>query len=150
MKKSKISVIVSWLLVVLVAAFIFYMSSKQSTGMGGGIIGAVREFLISILAPIFGPDVDVSPIGHYGEFFVFGATLLNALRHHLDLKATCIGAVVLASLYGASDEFHQLFVPTRSSDPMDWLVDTLAALTVALIFYAIMRNKKPSQKTSLV
>lgn len=146
MNKSKFSVIISWILVGLVAAFIFYMSSKQSTGMSGGIIGTIREFLISILAPIFGPDVDVSPIGHFGEFFIFGVTLLNALRHHINLKATCISAVALASLYGASDEFHQLFVPTRSSDPIDWLVDTLAALIAALVFYTIMRKKKPSQK----
>lgn len=42
-------------------------------------------------------------------------------------------AVAAASLYGVTDEIHQLFVPGRFCDPADWLVDTLGALTGALI-----------------
>src|SRR4051794_1327013 len=34
--------------------------------------------------------------------------------------------VLLVSAYGASDEWHQLFVPERSSDIYDWMTDTLA------------------------
>lgn len=38
-----------------------------------------------------------------------------------------------ASLFGATDEWHQSFVPQRSSDIMDWIADTTgAALAVAL------------------
>lgn len=42
-------------------------------------------------------------------------------------------AVLLASLYGATDELHQAFVPGRSADASDWLADTAgAALAVTL------------------
>lgn len=42
-------------------------------------------------------------------------------------------AIVLATLYGLSDEFHQLFVPGRSSDRYDVVADCLgASLAVAL------------------
>jgi VanZ family protein len=34
--------------------------------------------------------------------------------------------VLLVSLYGASDEWHQLYVPMRSPDVQDWMTDTLA------------------------
>ena len=34
-------------------------------------------------------------------------------------------AMVWASLYGASDEFHQSFVPGRHVEIADWLADTL-------------------------
>ncbi len=34
--------------------------------------------------------------------------------------------VTVVSAYGASDEWHQSFVPMRSSDVTDWLTDTLA------------------------
>jgi VanZ family protein len=34
--------------------------------------------------------------------------------------------VILVSAYGASDEWHQLFVPMRSADVQDWMTDTLA------------------------
>jgi VanZ family protein len=37
-------------------------------------------------------------------------------------------AVVLATIYGASDELHQAFVPGRSSDRYDVLADFLGAV----------------------
>ena len=48
-------------------------------------------------------------------------------------------AILLASLYGASDEFHQLFVPGRNSDPLDWMVDSLGAIAGALTATAILK-----------
>jgi VanZ family protein len=42
-------------------------------------------------------------------------------------------AVVLTSLYGALVEFRQLSVPGRSADPMDWILDTLGAITFLLV-----------------
>jgi VanZ family protein len=38
-----------------------------------------------------------------------------------------LAAVLAASLYGASDELHQLFVPSRSSEVLDWVADTIGA-----------------------
>jgi VanZ family protein len=38
-----------------------------------------------------------------------------------------IAAIVLATLYGVTDEFHQLFVPGRSADPYDVLADGVGA-----------------------
>src|SRR3954469_8742075 len=37
-----------------------------------------------------------------------------------------VATIVLISAYGASDEWHQLFVPMRSADVQDWMTDTLA------------------------
>ena len=34
--------------------------------------------------------------------------------------------VFFVSAYGASDEWHQLFVPWRDADVQDWMTDTLA------------------------
>ena len=42
-------------------------------------------------------------------------------------------AVVLATLYGVSDEFHQLFVPGRSADRYDVLADCMGATAGAAI-----------------
>ena len=42
-------------------------------------------------------------------------------------------AVVLASGYGATDEFHQRFVHGRSPDVHDWIADTLGALAGAFV-----------------
>jgi VanZ family protein len=37
-------------------------------------------------------------------------------------------ALIVASLYGASDEWHQAFVPFRSSDVLDWVADTIGSM----------------------
>ena len=45
-----------------------------------------------------------------------------------------LAAVALATVYGATDEFHQSFVPGRSPDVADLMADTVgAALAVAVM-----------------
>ena len=49
-------------------------------------------------------------------------------------KRVIIFTAVAISVFGALDEFHQLFTPHRSgADPFDWTADTLGALTGALL-----------------
>lgn len=50
-----------------------------------------------------------------------------------------LAAVVIASLYGASDELHQLFVPGRLCDPADWLTDTCGAALGAAVAALLAR-----------
>jgi VanZ family protein len=46
----------------------------------------------------------------------------------LSWLAAALLAVVVASAYGVTDEYHQLFVPLRSGgDVFDWLADTSGA-----------------------
>jgi VanZ family protein len=56
-------------------------------------------------------------------------------------------ALVLASTYAATDEFHQLFVPGRHGAVRDWMIDTLGALTatVVLLVYVEIRDR-PTDK----
>lgn len=42
-------------------------------------------------------------------------------------RRSLIAAVLLTSLYGASDEIHQMFTPGRSPDVVDWVADTAGA-----------------------
>lgn len=44
---------------------------------------------------------------------------------------TAAAAWAIASAYGASDEYHQSFVPGRDSDILDWRADTLGAALAA-------------------
>jgi len=43
-------------------------------------------------------------------------------------------AVGITSLYGISDEFHQLFTPNRSVDVFDWLADTAGAVAAGFLW----------------
>lgn len=131
--------ILSWAFVGVVAVFIFYMSAKTGDALDhdSGIISFMLEALRSAANALFGHPVDVSPVGHFAEFFLLGLALMNALRLHFTLPKSWLLSTLIASLYGASDEFHQIFVPARTCDPVDWLVDTIAALLGALLFWAI-------------
>ena len=62
---------------------------------------------------------------HSAAYVVGGLLLARALGRG---GRGALLAAVLGSLYGASDEVHQLFVRNRSSDPVDWIADTLGVL----------------------
>ena len=77
----------------------------------------------------------LSWIAHFAEYAVLASLLWLALRSSPKLArhATAI-AFALAALYALSDEVHQSFVPGRSPDVRDWLVDLAgAALAVWLL-----------------
>ena len=105
---------ISWLLVAAWACLIFAMSAKtgQSLDSGMDLVVLVKRWLQSLV----GPGKDVSPLGHFAEYFVFGLLLANAVRHHRAGWAVVLIAAGIASIYGATDEFHQLFVPQRSCE----------------------------------
>ena len=69
-----------------------------------------------------------SNAGHFFEYLVLGGLLALTLHHpRRTLWKTAVFAIAIASLYGASDEFHQLFVDGRCCDVWDWVTDTLGA-----------------------
>jgi VanZ family protein len=89
-----------------------------------------------------------SEVGHFGEYFIFGLLLYAALR------ATGVGAraasiaLITASLYGISDEFHQHFVYMRTPDVTDWGVDTIGATCGILAAYAAARLRRRRRDAS--
>ena len=147
-KASNRSVILSWLAVAIMAGVIFWMSANTGTNInqGLGIISALKAFLSSIAVSLTGHEVDVSPIGHFVEYFIFGILLLNALRFHMPLSRAVFFAIIIGSTYGVTDEIHQYFVPDRSCDPMDWLVDTIAVALGALLCRLAARKQLFSRK----
>lgn len=68
---------------------------------------------------------------------------LNTAAIYERLWLLVLAAVVIASLYGITDEFHQSFVPGRMSDPADWFTDTCgAALGAAVAAVVVWRGRR--------
>ena len=89
-------------------------------------------------------------VGHFVAYGFLCVLLFRALRYSCRpwvFHWAPVIALVLASFYGATDEFHQLFVPGRSGEVRDWAIDTLGALTAAvvLLVYAEIRDR-PTDK----
>ena len=71
---------------------------------------------------------------HVTEYAVLGLLLARALAgpRWLSITFPCVaGAVVVAALYGVSDECHQLFVPGREFDVHDMMADATGASIAA-------------------
>ena len=55
-------------------------------------------------------------------------------------------SVLLASLYGLSDELHQAGVPGRDADGLDWVADTVGACTaVGIVWFLTRRRRKRAE-----
>lgn len=136
---QRTKLIVSWVLVVLWAAFIFFMSAHTGADLDDGtdLVARIKRWLVAAAAPVFGPDTDiVSVAAHFLEYTVFGVLIFHALFRTAPGQRCALlvlAAIALASLYGVTDEFHQSFVPGRMCDPADWLTDTLGATLGACI-----------------
>lgn len=73
---------------------------------------------------------------HFLVYSVLGYCLGIALLHdpeRANLEMAII-AILLGVLYGASDEFHQMFVPGRFSTISDFLADSAGVLVGVLAF----------------
>ena len=75
--------------------------------------------------------------GHSLGYFGLGITVSRALAGGLGMPLSitqALGAVALTTAYGASDEWHQIFVPGRDSNVLDWVADTIGAAIGAMLY----------------
>jgi len=105
------------------ASLIFYLSSKTGTQL---------------------PDIPTPDyVAHFVEYLGFGVLLFWwRLKAQASFQMKCRAfwqATLIGSIYGATDEFHQYFVPGRWSSLQDWIADVLG--TAAGAFAAILLFK---------
>jgi VanZ family protein len=99
----------AWLPVVAWAGLIFTLSSIPDLGTGLG-----------------GWDFALRKLAHATEYAILGVLLLRAIGRPGP-------AFVLATLYAATDEIHQAFVPGRQASPFDLAIDAAGvAVGIAL------------------
>lgn len=74
------------------------------------------------------PNID--KLGHFVEFSILGFLLIRALSNsgfNINFTKTLILAIIIASLYACSDEWHQHFVRDRTPDTFDLITDFIGA-----------------------
>ena len=73
---------------------------------------------------------------HLTEYFILGWLLFRALRgddEGFRLRWAII-AIALAACVASIDEWHQFFVPSRTSSPWDALLDSLGAAIAQIVW----------------
>ncbi len=113
-----------WLLALAWMGVIFYLSAQSR------LVLPIEVWWIGLLFWI----------GHFTEYAVLASLLWLAFRSTpaLSRRAAAI-AFVVAALYAFSDEVHQSFVPGRTPDVRDWLVDVAAA---AVALWLLARSRR--------
>lgn len=85
---------------------------------------------------------------HLTEFAILGLLLWRALRKPLRHDSRpwnwiqARNTILLVVLYAASDEFHQLFVPSRQASVIDVMIDTSGALLGLGLLWVIGRLRR--------
>lgn len=116
------------------------------------------EFLRPIWQAIFGPVPDarwevihhyIRKSGHFVGYGLIGLSWLRAWWHTLprskfltDAALAMLGTATMASL----DEWHQSFLPNRTSSPRDVLLDCIGAFVMITLAYAILRIRRPGSR----
>lgn len=80
-------------------------------------------------------------LGHFGMYAVFAGLLA---RYGFGVAGRWMApllAIVVATAFGAVDEWHQQYIPGRSTEFADWQADSLGAIVGALL-YAIFRRRR--------
>lgn len=84
---------------------------------------------------------------HFGMYAVFGWLLA---RHGFGIAGrwtSMLLAVIVASGFGAIDEWHQQYIPGRSTELADWHADSIGAAAGAL-GNAIFRRRRSKPPTT--
>jgi len=140
LKKSKgmnIKIRVHWIfkciLTIVYAYFIYYESSQDTS---------------SVSLPTYSDK--------FIHFIVFG---LLCLMICWSLSSVTLGnkwiykiilAIGITSLYGASDELHQIFTPNRSVEIFDWLADTTGAVTAGLLWQVTTHKRQMKERLKII
>ena len=90
----------------------------------------------------------IDKLYHFIEYAILGGLLARAFAKAgpaaLPSKFIWLTAAVLSILYGASDEWHQTFVPGRFATLADWVADVLGSIAGVLAVYLYYRSNQPS------
>lgn len=83
---------------------------------------------------------------HAIEYAGLGLLVVRALRgERLPWGAAIVVTIAIVSAYGASDEWHQSFVPMRDADVRDWMVDTLGAAIGSMVYFGARFGKRRAE-----
>lgn len=147
---SKIRKNVFIIITILYAGFIFYLSSQSDISVPSAVFNMPILYKFAEIAKdmdlVFLIDIakyayeNVDKLAHMVLYFGLGILLHLTFRNSDNAilqKYAAIFAVLLGVFYGITDEFHQSFVPGRTSSLHDLLADGIG-VTIAQVIFVIL------------
>lgn len=103
-----------WLPVLAYMAGLFHVSSLQQPPTPPGV-----------------PDVDLHALAYFGLMLLMVRAVARGTWARVTVGALAT-AWILTVIYGASDEWHQMYVPNRHSEFRDLQADAIGAFVAAV------------------
>ncbi len=142
-RKISSSKVFRWAIVSLYAGLIFLGSSMSLQ------IEETSFFFLSYLDHL-NYLIPLDKCVHFIEYGIFCTLLCWAISAHSkgnQIRKFIFIAISLTSLYGITDEVHQLFVPTRTATVFDWFADTAGAIIAGLCWLKFSPGRKARKFT---
>lgn len=105
---------------------------------GPAIVWAAVIFTLSSFSRLPSPP-GTDKTHHFVAYAILAVAIVWGLTDRAPRRTTwavALGALLLASVYGATDEWHQGFVPGREGSALDWAADTTGAAIAAAVLWA--------------
>lgn len=134
--KQKIFIVLTFIWMLMIFLF-SAQTADESSQMSMGIGDAVGQVFVDEyeswpeekkLSFVESVEFPIRKMAHATEYTLLGFLLMGALNYRKKWAA------VIGILYAASDEFHQLFVPGRSGQITDVLIDSVGVILGILMF----------------
>lgn len=134
MKKTiiKIILVIIWMIV------IFSFSNQKAVDSTKLSDGFIRNTISKVINDDRPETISkfVTPVrksAHFCVYLILGLLVMNCFSIN---KKYILYSIVICLLYSISDEIHQIFVPGRSGEVLDVIIDTFGS------FIGVMSNYK--------
>ena len=150
----KIKKIITIILIIAWMTLVFYLSnqiSDESSKLSGGITQAILNFFNILEGKTLEQQSQIETIvrklAHYSIYTIGGILiLLHVNLYKISANKKVIISQLIGTLYAATDEVHQLFVPGRSGEIRDVCLDSLGVITGIIITLIIQKMIKRGVK----
>lgn len=160
MKHTKLRCVITFVPMIIMMIIIFLFSAKngtESSKTSGETVSVMITFFEKIpvlqlksvdraaLSALM--ELPVRKMAHMLEYAILLATIYIpiSINFQITLRNKAIISYIIAVLYAASDEIHQLFVVGRSGRVTDVLIDSIG-VTVSLVILVLITKHKAKNK----
>ena len=150
--RKRIRITLYALLTALMMVIIFFLSEQNGTESSQTSLWFLNTRFGSLLMQMFpsltgqGPELDIRKYAHMAEYAALAVPSFLLFRELISARSPLLSGlvcIVFSYLYACSDEFHQAFVPGRSSAFSDTLVDLAGTLigVLPLVTISVLRKE---------
>ena len=152
---KKIIRILLWIMVIATMCTIFYfshqpakVSSKTSNKVAKKIVNTISKNKTQTEKKKLEKKVNdtLRTLAHFSLFALMGlflmAAMLSSFSHKKSVTYLFILTLIIVLMYALSDEYHQTFIPGRTAQLIDIIVDFSGCLLTSGTIYIIKKFKK--------